>query len=431
MALLRALVLLLENLVFPLGALGAVAAFALSRRRAVLGGLGGELSERLGAGPDLGDGGPVVWVHAASAGEVAAAAPLIAALRARPSGPRVVLTTTTSAGRARAAALPGVAASLAPLDAWPCVARFLSRVRPKAVLLLETELWPHVIELSARRGLPVFLVNGRVSERSHPRYALARPLVRAFLERLSAVCAQSQADALRLKDLGAPAGRLSVTGNLKFDAGGPRPPLERAQRAVESLGWRESPLFVAGSTHPREEEQVVEAFLSARARFPAARLVIAPRHVERAGETAAVLAAAGLKASLWSQGAAGPADALVLDALGVLGAFYALARLSYVGGTLVPVGGHNVLEPALAGSPVAFGPHTQNAAEPALLLENAGGGFRVEGAGRLAAALSRALEDAPGARAQGDLARKTAEGLRGAAARTLAAIEDELARAGV
>lgn len=425
--------LALENLVFPLGALGVVAAFALSARRAILGGLGSELAERLGRGPKAEPGRPTVWVHAASAGEVAAAAPLLAALAARPSRPFILLTTMTAAGRARAAGLPGLgAAALAPLDAWPCVARFLSRAAPRAVLLLETELWPHIIALSARRGLPVFLVNGRVSARSFPRYRMARPLVAAFMGLLSRVCAQSQADAERLIALGSPSGRTSVAGNLKFDAGGPQPALEQARRRVRELSWEGAPLFVAGSTHPGEEEIVVEAFLTARARHPGARLVIAPRHVERAAQTAAVLERGGLSFRRWTQpaGAAG-ADALILDALGALSAFYPLARLSFVGGTLAPVGGHNVLEPALASSPVAFGPHTQNTQEPAALLAAAGGAFRVRDAEELSRALLLMLDDPARAAACASLALRTAEGLRGAAARTLAALEDELTRAGV
>lgn len=425
----RLAVLALENVLFPVGALAAVALFAVSRRRGVLARLGAELSERFGAGPVAPEGRPVVWVHAASAGEVSAAAPLVKALAARPTKPFIVMTTTTSAGRERAASLPGLgAAAVAPLDAWPCVSRFLSRARPDAVVLIETELWPHAIELPARRGAPVFLVNGRISDRSWPRYRLARPLVASFLARLSRVCAQSEADAERFRALG---GKATATGNLKFDAGTPRPPHEESQRRVEALGWRGAPLFVAGSTHPVEEEAVLEAFLAVRKRFPDLKLVVAPRHVERAGQTCATFSASGLWVARWTDERPGKADVLVLDALGALAAFYPLARISFVGGTLAPIGGHNVLEPALAGCPVIFGPYTQNTREPARLLESAGAGFTIDGPARLTEVLTGALAEPARASEQGRLARRTAEKLGGAVARTLAVLEDELSKAGV
>ncbi len=423
------LVLLLEDLVAPFAALAVLLAFAFSRRRKVLLGLGDELRERLGGGPPP-PPRPLVWVHCASAGEVNAAAPLIQRLAARPSRPAVLVTTLTAAGRARARGLEGVSqARLAPLDAWPFFHRFLASSRPSALILVETELWPHMIA-RVSEAAPVALVNARVSDRSFGRYRLARPLVAPFLRRLTRVCAQSERDAQRLRELGAPAERVSAVGNLKLDAAAAAPASSEAARAVEALGWAGRPLFVAGSTHPGEERAVIDAFRAARAEFPSLALVIAPRHVERAAQTVSSLEAAGLRASRLSAPSGRP-DVLVLDRLGVLAAFYPLAALSFVGGTLVPVGGHSVLEPALAGSFVCFGPHVENTLEPARLLESAGAALTVESGRSLGQALKDALKDPARARAQGELARKTAQRLRGAADRTLKELEDVLARAGV
>ncbi len=424
----RNLVLLAEDALLPFAALAIVLRFALSPRRGLLRALSRELPQRLGRAP----GGPApIWVHAASAGEVAAASPLVERLAGRPSHPAVLLTTTTAAGRDRALETPGVsAAGLAPLDFGWAVARFLKTVRPSVVVLVETELWPHLIELSRDRGARVVLVNGRVSPRSFARYRLVRPLLAPFLARLELVCAQTEDDASRFRALGA--GNVVVTGNLKYDrlrAADPKP----AENALERLGWGQSRVITAASTHPGEEEQVIAAFLEARKRAPGLRLVLAPRHVERAADAVATARRFGLKTARWSrpEELAPQADALVLDTLGVLASFFPHSFASFVGGTLVPVGGHNVLEPALAGCPVLFGPHTEHTAQTARLLESAGAAFCAEDGARLAQLLVELVGDPARAQEQGRLARKTAESLRGAAGRTLAWLEPVLSARGL
>lgn len=421
------LVLALEALLAPLAAVGVILSFILSPNRGRLAGLLDELPERFGSIRDTAldrlHGREVWWFHAASAGEVAGLAPILEALSAK-SAVAVVVTTTTRSGRDAARALPCVDwAQLAPLDAWPIVARFLKALSPRRLILAETELWPTTLILAARAGLSPALVNARLTARSLSRYRLAAGFLGPALRSLSLVAAQSEEDAARFALLGVPAGRLRVTGNAKYDRLAAPEASAAARARVAALGWDGDPLFVAGSTHPFEEEMVLASFMAARRDTPRLRLVLAPRHLERAADAADLLAHAGLKISRWS-GAAGPGrDALLLDEMGVLPSFYPLARAAFVGGTLVKVGGHNLLEPALAGVPVLFGPHTSHIALPAALLSASGGGGRlVRDAEELSARLGDFARDEAAARAAGASARGTADGLRGASARTLEAL---------
>lgn len=425
------LLLALETLLAPLAALGVVLSFVFSRRRGVLNGLLSELPERLGGVSEAGRvrlmGRRVWWLHAASAGEVGGLAPLIDALAARADAPAVLVTTTTVAGRDAARRNPKIDwAQLAPLDAWPCLALFLSEVRAERLILTETELWPSTILLAARAGLRPALINARMTPRSLPRYRAASFLLRPALRALDAVLAQSEADAERFRAVGVPAAGIRVAGNTKYDRSPARHEDAAATGALVKLEWTQAPLFVAGSTHPIEEEALLAAFDAASKIFPNLRLVAAPRHVERAAQAAAALGATGRRVLRWTELGALPAadaDVLVLDAMGVLPAFWPKAAAAFVGGTLVAVGGHNLLEPAAAGVPVLFGPHTGHVEYPALALERSGGGRRVADGLALGAALEELLLDPARARAAGAKARETAGRLRGASLRTLAALE--------
>ncbi|MEK7857901.1 MAG: glycosyltransferase N-terminal domain-containing protein [Elusimicrobiota bacterium] len=418
------IVLVLGNLMAPLAALGVVLAFLLSPRRRVLRGLPAELSERFGSLPDEARralaGRPVLWVHAASAGEVLAVDGLIRTLKAGAAAPAVLLSCTTMAGREAAKRLGAAdAAVIAPLDCWPAVTRFLEAAKPYSLILVETELWPNMIAAASRRGLKIGLVNGRLSERSFSRYLLARPLLAPFLRKVCRLAVQGEADGERFRALGAPEGSVLVVGNMKYDRVKVPDTAAAAQR-LRALGWDGAPVFVAGSTHPGEEEAVLGAFLSAQARHPALKLVIAPRHAERAADTAASLKERGVTFTSWSASDGAPAgDCLLIDRLGPLASFYPSATVSFVGGTLVPVGGHNVLEPALAGSPVLFGPHTAHTRQAAELLASAGCGHVVSDQAELAARLDDALSFPERTRAQGEQARRLARGLQGATERTL------------
>ncbi len=421
--------LLLETLLAPVAGLGLILSFLLSPKRGRLSGLLDELPERLGAVPasvraELARR-EVWWLHAASAGEVAGLAPVIEALAARPRAPAVVLTTTTKSGRDAARALPGVAwAQLAPLDAWPCVARFMKALSPRRLIIAETELWPTTLIAAERAGLAPALVNARLTSRSLSRYRWIAPLLGPALRALSLVAAQSDEDAERFKALGVPPGRVLVAGNAKYDRSAAPAASAAARARVAALGWDGLPLFVAGSTHPFEEEMVLAAFLAARRETPRLRLVLAPRHLERAADAADLLAHSGLKCARWSGEALPGADALLLDAMGALPSFYPLARAAFVGGTLVKIGGHNLLEPALAGVPVLFGPHTGHIELPAdLLAAHGGGGRRVGDASELAARLGDFAKDEAAATAAGRAALETAGRLRGATARILSALD--------
>ncbi len=418
------LVLTLENLLFPLGALGVALKFLFSPRRGALRSLMDELPERLGSPnvpPELKARRPV-WLHCASAGEANAAAPLIRRLSLR--GVPVIVTTTTAAGRERARELPGVnAAYMAPFDYWGAVSAFLDAATPRALIVVETELWPHMLHLAGEEGLPCALVNARMTERAHGRYRLFKRAVGPFLRRFFVIAAQTEEDARRYRDLGA--GRVTVTGNMKLDLP-PAPPLEGVDADdFAALGWDGAPVFTAASTRDGEEEAVVAAYLRARAKAPGLKLIVAPRHVERAADAAQELRKAGISFCLWSAPQAGR-DAVLVDRLGVLRSLFAASSVAFVGGTLVPVGGHNVLEPALAGCPVLFGPHVETVAAAARLLESAGGGFCAADAERLGALLEELAADLPRAKEQGRLALKAARSLQGATERTWDALSPRL-----
>jgi len=376
------------------------------------------IGERLGA---RGDGGAperagAVWIHGASVGEIVAAERLADRLAAR--GLALQLSSTTTTARAVARRLrPERPCRLAPLDHPWTVSRALSRLRPRALVLVETELWPCFVAGAARRGIPVAAVSGRISARSFPRYRRALPLFAPTLARLAAVGARSDDDAERFVALGVPPARVRVTGDLKLE------PTDALQALDPGLAAALDgpPLLVAGSTHPGEEEAALAALAAAeRADLPAA-LVLAPRHPARFDEVDALVRRMGRALARRSALPGRPlvaGEVLLLDSLGELAAVYTRARLGFVGGTLASVGGHNVLEPAQVGRPVAFGPSTQDAREAAALLLEAGAATLVADAGELASAFVAALRDPARADARGSAGRRALEAHRGSAERS-------------
>lgn len=317
---------------------------------------------RLGFVPWRRGGGCCVWVHAVSVGEVHAARPLVERLLAEQAA-EVVLTTTTPSGAATAAALfdGRVRRHYFPYDLPDAVTRFLRRVRPDLVALMETELWPNLLHACRRARVPVVLVNGRLSARSLAGYRRAAALMRAAGASLTAVAAQSAEDAERLVAIGVPASRVTVTGSVKFDLAPPASLREAAAALKRQIGV-ERPVWIGGSTHEGEEVALLEAHAAVLAEHPDALLILAPRHPRRAGEVASAVTARGLRLARRSADDRAPAGAQVylLDVLGELALHYAVADVAFVGGSLVPVGGHNVLEPAALGVPVLVGPHTEN-----------------------------------------------------------------------
>lgn len=387
------------------------------------------LGERLGGASDgaAPDVRRAVWIHGASVGEIGAAARLAERLEAH--GLVVQTSTSTTTGRGVARRLhPARPCRLAPLDHPWVVSRALGRLRPRAVALVETELWPCFVAGAARAGVPVVVVSGRISARSFARYLRALPLFRPTLARLAAVGARSAEDAERFIALGVPAPRLRVTGDLKLEPPDVSPQLS-ADLAVALAG---PPLLVAGSTHPGEEDAALAALASAERAGLAAALVLAPRHPERFHTVEALVRRAGhplVRRSALPGRALVPGEVLLLDSLGELPSVYASARLAFVGGTFASVGGHNVLEPAFVGRPVAFGPATQNAREASALLLESGAATRVDGPGALADAFLGALRDAARADARGEAGRRAVALHRGGAERSAALIVETIAAA--
>lgn len=380
------------------------------------------LRERLGAVPRLAPG--AVWVHGASVGEILAATRLVD--RLRESGRPVFASTTTTSGREVVrASRPDVPSALAPLDHPWCAAAALARVRPRALLLVETELWPSWIAAADRADVPVLVVSGRLSDRSFPRYRRLRHLLRGTLRRLSAVGARSAEDAERFVALGVPPERVRVTGDLKLE------PPATAPRAAADLdaALGDAPLVVAGSTHPGEEAAALGALEAAEAAGLRAALLLAPRRIERAPEVAELAAGRGRtvrRRTALAGARLAPGEVLLLDTLGELAAVYARASVAFVGGTLAPVGGHNLLEPAQAGRPVLFGPHCENARAAAELLRASGAGQCVADPAALARAVVAALRDPDAGRARGARARARLEEHRGSAERAVALLDEVL-----
>jgi 3-deoxy-D-manno-octulosonic-acid transferase len=402
--------------------------------------------ERLGRAPQIASLSPgSLWVHAVSFGEVRLAHAVIAALRAQLGVP-VLLTTTTGTGRALAERWhrersPGAAdaVSAPPLDLPGPIGRFLDAARPRALVLIETELWPHLLRLAPARGVPVLVINGRLSARGFARLLRVRSLFAPGVAAIHLVAAQSEEDAARFRTLGVPADRVRVTGNVKFDLPVPEAAGDPVRRRLALSG--DATVFVAGSTARAEAAPVARAFAALRAAVPGALLVIAPRHPEDVAPARRLFERQGWRVRPWSAldeaGAApdggpdrtgAPAfDVVVIDTMGVLPAIYACATVAFVGGSLVTRGGQNLLEPAAAGVPVLFGPHVDTVRFAAEALLASGGGFQVEDGDALAAETLRLTRD-PAARAvAGARARDTVRRNRGALERTVALISDAIA----
>ena len=339
-----------------------------------------------------------VWVHAASVGEVIAAQPLLQRLRARHPDLSIMVSTTSVTGRETARTRLGVdAVTLLPVDIGWIVGRVLRRMQPRCVIILETEIWPALIRAAAQQRIPLLIVSGRLSARAAVRYARIRRLTQAVLPQVNAFAMQTADDAARIVALGAPAARVQVVGSLKFarDASTPAGPTHgpAAEVAAQMEGRT---LLIAASTHPGEERLVLEACASLWDAFPDLLLLIAPRRPERFDEVEQLLARSGVRAERRSrlrQPAERAIQVLLLDTVGELPNLLQAARAVFVGGTIAPIGGHNVLEPAVFGKPVAFGPQTADVAETAAALLDAGAATRVVDAAGLHDEWRRLLED--------------------------------------
>jgi 3-deoxy-D-manno-octulosonic-acid transferase len=395
------------------------------------------IRERLGIyGTDrLGQlqGRQVIWVHAVSVGETRAAIPLLREIKKVHPDCALVVSNVTETGHAVAGHIPEVDLCLFfPFDLSWVVRSVLRQVRPALIVIVETEIWPNFLRLARRAKVPVMLVNGRISDRSFPRYRLGRFLVRPILKHFSALCMQSELDAQRIRLLGAPPERVEVTRNLKFDMKMPPPDQGTLARLKEGFNLPEDTLvWAAGSTHAGEEQAIVSLYRRLVGEGRKIVLALVPRHPERCRAVGEMLTAQETPFVLRSaldekQDPLKPGEVLLVDSVGEMLNFYAVADLVFVGGSLAPVGGHNILEASLLKKPVVFGPYMHNFKEISRMVLEVGGGIQAVGEEDLAAAIYRLLDDSELRRTMGESGYALLQQNAGATARTLAVIEKVL-----
>jgi 3-deoxy-D-manno-octulosonic-acid transferase len=381
------------------------------------------------------DGDESIWIHAVSVGEALTARAVAADLKARYPRLRLFLSTTTMAGQqvARRNLQDVDAVFYFPFDWTFIVRRTLAIVKPRAFIMVETEIWPNLLRECRARGVKTFLINGRISPRSYSRYRLVRPLFRRVLDHVDQFCMQSEASARRLIDLGADPKRVTVTGSLKFDSLPVPTPMAHGKPRERVLRFFRIPasrlVVIAGSTLRGEEAAVLRAFAQVKIRSPKAMAILAPRHPERFDEVERLAREAGfstVRRTNLAIDAEPRADVVVLDTLGELAQLYQLATVVFVGGSLVDSGGHNILEPAVFGKPVLFGPHMRNFREIADTFLANDAAVQVHSDRELADAMLKLLVD-PIRRARlGAAARTLVETNRGAKEKTLTVIGDSL-----
>lgn len=393
----------------------------------------GSLGQRMGYLPVSFnvDGDASIWIHAVSVGEVLTVRPIVRELRQRHPRLRVFLSTTTIAGHdvARRQVHDADAVFYFPFDLGVFVRRTLDLVRPRLFVMVETEIWPNLLRECRRRAIRTAIVNGRVSDRSYPRYRLIRPFMRRVLADIDRFCVQSEEAARRFVQLGADPARVTVTGSLKFDSLDVQSPTGQSRARDRVLRYFRlppgRPVIVAGSTMKGEDAVVLAAFRRVRAVAPQTLLVIAPRHRERFDDVVELSRREGHKTVRKTElpiDAEPRADVVVLDTIGELAMLYQLATVVFVGGSLVPTGGHNILEPAVFGKPIVFGPHMENFKEIEQTFLGNDAAVQVSSAGALDTVLLSLMTD-PVRRARlGAAARALVEANRGAKDKTLSVL---------
>lgn len=369
------------------------------------------------------NGQPRIWLHGVSVGEIAGAAPLIQTLQTRLPHAHLLFSTTTETGQAVARRLYGQAGTVFyyPLDVPWSVQRLLARVQPSLYVTLETEIWPNFLLAAHARGVSLALVNGRLSEHSLRNYLKFNNYISYILQLFSVIAVSSPEDQERFIALGADPARLVCTGNTKFDRWPTAADLAQLQLYRQRLQILNEPVFLAASTHPGEEEIIVQAYQELRRACPALLLLLAPRHPERAGSVGRLLDAAGLDWQSWQQLKSGrgqrQSPVVIIDTIGDLFTLYGLADVVLVGGSLVPHGGQNILEPAVWGKVPLYGPHLDNFRAAQSLLEKVAAGFPITDGPSLVLAGRYCLEHPDDLQGRGVQGRQALEAHRGAAQR--------------
>ena len=381
--------------------------------------------------PDPAPGTKSIWIHAVSVGEVNAALPLIKKLTSE--NYRVSLSTTTLTGQqvARSAVDPSVTLLYFPLDFKIICKTFLKKINPDAVAVMETEIWPNFLETARRSGIPVIFVNGRISDDSFNNYLRIAPLLKPLFKRITLMCMQSVIDAERIRAIGAPENIIRVTGNMKFDYTLKIPDEKRQlQGSIKSIlmPGPDSLLWVCGSTKPNEEEILSDIYIFLKSQFPGLSLLIAPRHPHRGEEVAEIFRSKGLKTIQRSKIDTSPkkksdhVNVLVLDTVGELACIYEIADIVFMGGSLVPTGGQNIIEPAFLGKAILFGPSMSNFRETAEIFKEKKAALQADSPRELEEMLLRLLPNEAARTALGNNARQVLENNRGAVHRNLEAI---------
>jgi 3-deoxy-D-manno-octulosonic-acid transferase len=370
--------------------------------------------------------GPVIWVHAVSVGEVLAVSGLVPELRARYPQARIVVSTVTDTGQKLARQRFGAEnVFYFPLDFAFAVRPYLQTLQPQLVVIAETEFWPNFLRLAHASGAQVAVVNARISDRSFPGYRRVRRWLARVLQNVDLLLAQANQDRERLLAIGAPAQRVLVAGNLKFDVPPPQPPpLVEQLRSALALA-EASPVIVAGSTVEGEEPPLLRAFETVLTRHPRAVMILAPRHPERFNHVAAMISDLSIRfwrRTEWQPSLSIAGRVFLLDSIGELASLYALATVAFVGGSLVERGGHNILEAAQYGIPVLVGPHTENFRDIVSLFREAGA-VCVVGPAELPLTLTELAENEAERKLMGERALQTLQTHRGATERTLQALE--------
>lgn len=365
-----------------------------------------------------------IWIHAVSVGEVMASLPLIKRIKRRYPERGLVLSTVTEAGNllAQEKARESDSIIYLPFDMSFSVKKALKRIDPAIFVMIETEIWPNLLRTLSKKDIPSIVINGRISETSFKGYKKIRPFMREVFKDISAFGMQTSSDAERIKALGADTSKIGIIGNIKFDQPIPQgnPSIEEFKTLIE--GKR---LFVAGSTHEGEEEIILYVFEKIKKIHPDLLLLIAPRHIERVGKIEGLLKEKGITYRKKTElvGGVGEATVIILDTIGELAELYSIASVVFVGGSLVPVGGHNILEPAIHSKPILFGPYMGNFQDMAQIFLEKGAAIQVSDGNQIASELEFLLWDEEASREMGKMAFKVVEENRGAIERALWIIE--------